>query len=309
MDQMGHLLTTRLPAMAPGLAVTPIRHRMTRVFSPGPLAGVRPLFSADRALNRLVLYPRKMKQVAGARFDIFHIVDHSYAQLALELPAARTIVSCHDIDTFRSLVQPEEDRRGPLFNAMTRRILAGLRRAAIVVCGSAAAHDDLVRFGLADPARLRIVPNGIDPELLEPPPSAARSTAGELLPAERGVFDVLHVGNDIPRKRLDRLVDIIATLRKRGSRVRLVRVGSPLRPETRQRMEALGLTDVIEMPFVERDVLRAIYARCDLLLLTSDREGYGLPVLEAFAAGKPVVASDIPALRESSGAWARSFLP
>ena len=62
-------------------------------------------------------------------------------------------------------------------------------------------------------------------------------------------------------------------------------------------------------PFVERDVLRAIYARCDLLLLTSDREGYGLPLLEAFAAGKPVVASDIPALRESSGGLATLVPP
>ena len=148
---------------------------------------------------------------------------------------------------------------------MTRRILAGLRRAAIVVCGSAAAHDDLVRFGLADPARLRIVPNGIDPALLEPPPPAARLRAAELLPVERGVFDLLHVGNDIPRKRLDRLVDIVATLRKRGHWIRLVRVGSPLRPETRQRMAELAFSDIIELPFIERDVLRAVYARCDLL--------------------------------------------
>jgi glycosyltransferase involved in cell wall biosynthesis len=309
MDQMGHLLTTRLPALAPGLAVTPIRHRMTRVFSPGLLARVRPLFSADRALNRLVLYPRKMKRVAGARFDIFHIVDHSYAQLALELPAGRTVVSCHDVDTFRSLVEADQEPRGPLFRVMTRHIADGLRQAALVVCVSQAAHDDLVRFNLADPARLRVVPNGIDPALLAAPPAAARARAAELLPPQRGVFDVLHVGNDIPRKRLDRLVEIVSMLHKRGHWIRLVRVGSPLRHATRRRMLELSVGDVVELPFVERDVLRALYERCDLLLLTSDREGYGLPVLEAFAAGKPVVASDIPALRESSGGLARMVPP
>jgi glycosyltransferase involved in cell wall biosynthesis len=309
MDQMGHLLTTRLPAVAPGLTVTPIRHRMTRVFSPGPLARVRPLFSVDRALNRLVLYPRKMKQAAGAPFDIFHIVDHSYAQLALELPPGKTIVSCHDVDTFRSLVDPAQDPRGPLFRAMTRHIADGLRRAAVIVCGSQAAHDDLVRFKLADPGRLRVVPNGIDPALLEPPPEEASVRAAELLPPQRGVFDVLHVGNDIPRKRLDRLVEIVSMLHKRGHWIRLVRVGSPLRHATRRRMLELSLGDVVELPFVDRDVLRALYERCDLLLLTSDREGYGLPVLEAFAAGKPVVASDLPALRESSGGLARLVAP
>jgi glycosyltransferase involved in cell wall biosynthesis len=309
MDQMGHLLTSRLPAVAPGLTVTPIRHRMTRVFSGGPLARVRPLFSADRALNRMVIYPRKMKRAAGARFDLFHIVDHSYAQLALALPAGRTIVSCHDVDTFRSLVEPEEDRRGPLFRVMTRRIADGLRKAALIVCGSQAAHDDLVRFQLADPSRLRVVPNGIDPLLLEEPPAAARARAAELLPRQRGVFDVLHVGNDIPRKRLDRLVEIVSMLHERGHWIRLVRVGSALRSATRRRMIELSLGDVVELPFVDRDVLRALYERCDMLLLTSDREGYGLPVLEAFAAGKPVVASDIPALRESSGGLARVVPP
>jgi glycosyltransferase involved in cell wall biosynthesis len=308
MDQMAELLVSRLPVLAPGLTATPIRHGMARVFSPGPLRAIRPLVSVDRVLNRMVFYPRKLKGMAG-RFDIYHIVDHSYAQLALELPANRTIISCHDIDTFRSLVQPDQDPRHPLFKAMTRRILAGFRRAQLIVCISQAAHDDIVRFNLADPARLRVVPNGIDPALLDEPPQEARARASELLPPERGVFDVMHVGNDIPRKRLDRLIEIVATLRKRGHWVRLVRVGSPLRPATRQLMIELALGDVVELPFVERDVLRALYERCDLLLLTSDREGYGLPVLEAFAAGKPVVGSDIPALRESSGGLARVVPP
>jgi glycosyltransferase involved in cell wall biosynthesis len=309
MDQMGHLLTSRLPLIAPGLKVTPIRHHLTRVFSAGPFAGVRPFFSVDRVVNRMVIYPRRVRDTTTGRFDLYHIVDHSYAQLALELPPERTIISCHDIDTFRSLVQPKEDPRGPVFNLMTRRIAAGLRRAARIVCISQAAHDDLVRYELADPARLRVVPNGIDPALLAEPPAEARQRSSELLPPERGVFDILHVGNDIPRKRLDRLVEIVTTLRKRGHWIRLVRVGSPLRQVTRQRMIELGLADVVELPFVDRDVLRAIYERCDLLLLTSDREGYGLPVLEAFAAGKPVVASDIPALRESSGGLARVVPP
>ena len=304
MDQMGELLVSRLPALAPGLRVAAVRHRMLRLASPGPLRRLRPLSMADRIANRMVLYPGRVRRTVRGRFDVYHVVDHSYAQLALALPEGRTVVSCHDVDTFRSLVEPSRDRRGPLFRAMTRRILAGLRRAARIVCVSQAAHDDLIRFRLAEPERLRVVPNGIDPVWCEEPPAAARTRAAELLPAERGVFDVLHVGSDMPRKRLDRLVDIMATLRKRGHWVRLVRVGSPLRRETRQRMVELGVGDMIALPFLDRDVLRAVYERCDLLLLTSDREGYGLPVIEAFALGKPVVASDIPALRESSGGLA-----
>ena len=309
MDQMGALITTRVPALAPELKVTAIRHPMTRIVSPGPLATRNPFFLADRILNRMVLYPRRVRRRVAGRFDIYHVVDHSYAQLVRDLPAERTLVSCHDIDTFRSITTPPDEARGPFFRAMAARILGGLRRAAVIVCVSDAARFDLLRFNLIDPDRIRVVPNGIDPAFLDEPPAAARERAAALLPPQRGVFDVLHVGNDIPRKRIDRVIEIVATLRKRGHWIRLVRVGSLLGEQTRNRAIELGMVDIVELPFVDRDVLRAIYERCDLLLMPSDREGFGLPVLEAFAAGKPVVASDIAAFRESSGGLARLVDP
>ena len=308
MDQMADLLASRLPVFAPGLTVTSISHPLTRIASSGPLGRSRGLFLADRLFNRFVLYPRRVRATVRGRFDLYHVVDHTYAQLALDLPAGRTVVTCHDVDAFRSLVEPASEPRPLWFRAIAGRTLRGLRQAALVVCGSESARDDLLRFSLVDPARIRTVPNGIDPMLLQDPAPAARERAAGLLPYQRGVFDVLHVGSDIPRKRVDRLIEIVSSLRKRGHWIRLVRVGSPLRPDTRQRAQELNFADYIELPFLERDVLRAVYERVDLLLLTSDREGYGLPVLEAFAAGKPVVASDIPALRESSAGLA-TFVP
>jgi glycosyltransferase involved in cell wall biosynthesis len=304
MDQMGALITARVPAFAPELTVTPIVHRLRRVVSLGPLSSIRPVFFADRAVNRMVVYPRRVRRSVAGRFDLYHVVDHSYAQLVRELPGERTIVTCHDVDTFRSLVKGGGDPRPLWFRAMTRRILRGMQRAGAIVCVSEATRGELIELRLADPARLRVVPNGIDPALLEDPSEAARAKAEALYPHERGVFDLLHVGNDIPRKRLDRLIDIVATLRRRGHWVRLIRVGSPFRIETRRRAQELAVTDVVELPFLDRDVLRAVYERCDVLMQPSEREGYGLPVVEAFAAGKPVVASDIPALRESSGGLA-----
>jgi len=312
MDQMGEIVTSRVPRFAPALHVTPIHHRLQRVASIGPLSAVRPAFFADRVLNRMVLYPRRVRREVAGRFDIYHVVDHSYAQLLLELPAPRTVVTCHDVDTFRSLIDradPGHDPRSPWFRAMTRRILRGLRRAEIVVCGSEAARDDVLRLQLVDSSRVRVVPNGIDPALIAAPSEQARARAAALFPMQRGVFDLLHVGSDIPRKRLDRVIDIVATLRRRGNWVRLVRIGSPFRPETRQRIKELVVNDIVELPYLDRDVLHAVYERCDLLLLPSDREGYGLPIVEAFAAGKPVIASDIPALRESGGGLATCIAP
>jgi glycosyltransferase involved in cell wall biosynthesis len=58
---------------------------------------------------------------------------------------------------------------------------------------------------------------------------------------------------------------------------------------------------ILTLPFLDRATLAAVYRRSALVLLPSDREGFGLPVLEALACGTPVVASDIEALREVGG--------
>ena len=74
-------------------------------------------------------------------------------------------------------------------------------------------------------------------------------------------------------------------------------------------MTRLGLEPhIIVLPFLERRVLAAVYRRAAVVLQPSDREGFGLPVAEAMACGTPVVASDLPPLREVGGAMA-SYCP
>ena len=66
--------------------------------------------AAARLFNRFVVYPRWIAR-NRSRFDIFHIVDHSYSHLIHHLPADRCVVTCHDLDTFKCLLEP--DRRAP----------------------------------------------------------------------------------------------------------------------------------------------------------------------------------------------------
>ena len=310
MDQMGELIASRVPMHSGQIRTTVIRHHLVRIASRMPLGGRgnKALF-ADRVLNRMVLYPRRIRREVNGRYNLYHIVDHSYAQLVHDLPAASTIVTCHDVDTFRCLASPAEEIRSRPFRAMTQRILSGMRRAACVVCGSQATRDDLVRLGLLPEDRIRVVPNGIDPDFL-PEPSALASewAARHLMKGTSAALDLLHVGNDVPRKRLDRLLRIVDAVRAAGHDVRLVRVGGPL-TRTHKRLAAHLKIPLVELPYLDRDVLRAVYARCAVVLMPSDREGFGLPVIEGFAAGRPAVISDIPALREISGGLARWVAP
>jgi glycosyltransferase involved in cell wall biosynthesis len=310
MDQMGELISTRVPMHSSQIRTTAIRHHLVRLASRMPLGNRRQqAWFADRVLNRMVLYPRRIRREVSGRYNLYHVVDHSYAQLVHELPAESTVVTCHDVDTFRCLASPGEEIRSRPFRVMTHRILSGLRRAACVICGSQATRDDLVRFRLVPEERLRVVPNGIDPDFLPDPSAlACEWAARHLTQGADPALDLLHVGNDVPRKRLDRLLRIVDAVRASGMNVRLVRVGSPL-ARTHKRLAAHLNVPVVELPYLDRDVLRAVYARCAVVLMPSDREGFGLPVIEAFAAGRPAVISDIPSLREVSGGLARWVAP
>src|SRR5437879_4234511 len=137
MDQVAAMLLDRLRAeYADTLLVTAVRPRFVRLFSRFT-ASRDAFFNADRILNRFVQYPRRLRQIRN-RFDVFHVIDHSYSHLVHHLPAASTVVTCHDLDTFRCILAPaSEPRRWPL-RALTRRIAAGLCSAARVTCVSPA---------------------------------------------------------------------------------------------------------------------------------------------------------------------------
>ncbi|HET6762237.1 MAG TPA: hypothetical protein VFH27_01165, partial [Longimicrobiaceae bacterium] len=108
--------------------------------------------NADRAFARHVAYPRWLRGRVGEH-DLFHLVDHSYAHLVHALPAARTVVTCHDLDAFRSLIDPAVEPRGPLFRAMMGRVLSGLRMARRVTFDSAAVMEQAIAAGVVDADR------------------------------------------------------------------------------------------------------------------------------------------------------------
>src|SRR5262249_14821722 len=71
----------------------------------------------------------------------------------------------------------------------------------------------------------------------------------------------------------------------------------------------LGVTNRITvLPTLDDRHLASLYRRAALVVLPSDREGFGLPVVEALACGAQVLASDLPVLREVGGS-AAEFAP
>jgi len=247
----------------------------------------------DRLRNRLRCYPKQVR-VLRNEFDAYHVVDHSYSQLLLELPPGRAGVYCHDLDTFRCVLDPQRDARPRWFRAMTGRILKAFQSAAVVFHSTDSVKEELLRYGLIDPSRLVKAPYGYAREFCPQDPPG-------LPPA--GVPDrfIMHVGSCIPRKRIDVLLATFERLHARDSDLHLVQVGGEWTPDQRATLLRVPADRVLQTRGIDRVQLASIYRRAAMVLQPSEAEGFGLPVIEALACGAPVVASDIASLREVGG--------
>lgn len=281
----------------------PFHRRLTRILGveSAPFA-----FTVDRVLNRYRGYPRHVRRRVAGSADVYHVLDHSYAHVALELPGPRTVVTLHDLDAFRCILDASHRRSAP-HRWIARRTLSGLRRAARVVCVSEAVRREALAHRLVPAERMTVAPLGVDDPFRPMPDLLADGEASRLLERQPGESEeLLHVGSTVPRKRIDVLLRVFAAVRRRRSSVRLVRVGGSFTSEQRTLARELGVEGAVDvLPFLDRDTLAAVYRRAAVALQPSEREGFGLPVVEALACGTPVVATDLPVLREVGGAAAQ----
>jgi len=305
MDLVAEMLLTQVQRdYARVLDARGLRPHFITAFRHVPGLRARHRHNLNRATTRFITYPLQIL-VQRRTFDIFHIVDNTYAHLANVLPEKRTGVFCHDLDAFSSLISPGSRKPARWRTAMAWAQLRGLQRAAVVFYSTQQVRAQLVGRGLVDSDRLVCAPYGVAREFWN------LDGVGEDVPS--GALPnrpfLLHVGSNMPRKRLDILFRVFAAVRSRIPELVLVQQGARLQASDRQLIESLGISDaLLQPPRLTRRVLAAFYRKAALLLLTSDKEGFGLPIIEALASGAAVLASDIPAFREV-GDDAISYFP
>jgi glycosyltransferase involved in cell wall biosynthesis len=256
-DRLPRLRPERYAAVRPPAALA---HRAGHVWEQGALPAIA---LARRAA--LVLHPANAAPVA----------------------LRRNVVIAHDAAALR-----EPSWYSPAYVAWQRAVLpVVLRRARHVVTVSEFSRDELVELAGADPARITVVPGGVDHERLRPnvDPTPARVALGLESPY------VLTVASRLARKNLPVLDKAARVLRERG--IELVAAGGE-RPQFAGRR---GAGAVRLLGVVSEDLLPALYAGAEAFVLPSLHEGFGLPVVEAMACGVPVVASDRGALPETCG--------
>jgi glycosyltransferase involved in cell wall biosynthesis len=171
-----------------------------------------------------------------------------------------------------------------------------VRSATAVATPSRAARDDIQRFYGIDLPAGAILPHGVGAEFFT---AADHPRPSDIdLPGRY----ILHVGAQRPHKNQRVLVEALAALRVDHPDLGLVLVGQPDRrfpDEVGLLVESLGLSDwVRRYSNADDKTLLGLYANAAVFAYPSLVEGFGLPVLEAMAAGLAVVASDAAAVQE-----------
>ena len=180
-----------------------------------------------------------------------------------------------------------------------------LRRAAVVLTPSHAVAAELIEAYRLPAERVRATPLGVDRVWFDPPAPDPGWLAARGLPPEY----LLAVGTLEPRKGLDVLVAAYRRLLAEHPEVPpLVLVGE-VGWGTQPDLAALPVGKLVLPGYVGNTDLVRIVAGARLLAFPSRYEGFGLPPLEAMAAGVPVVASDLPAVREATSGLVRLVPP
>ncbi|MGH9432961.1 MAG: glycosyltransferase family 4 protein [Terriglobia bacterium] len=241
------------------------------------------------SVSKMNILMFEVSPLVGGRFDVYWGTNH-YLPQALDAPSLLTV---HDL----LLLNHFEHMRFGGFLAW--RFRSSLRRAAKIVADSRTTADDLLAEQPDLKGKIEVVPLGFGIPRLP----ATQGSIDGLLPAAPYA---LMLGCHRPRKNAGLAIAAISQLRERGLDVQLVITGD-IHPSFRRAAQACPEA-VTLLGVLPRSVLSKVLERALCLLFPSRYEGFGFPLLEAMAAGCPVLALDTP-INHEVAAKAGCFLP
>ncbi len=226
---------------------------------------------------------------------------HSPHPLSVPGKRAKRVVTLHDL----FFLKHPELTRAEIRSDYVPLVREHVRRADGVICVSQHTANEARLLLDVPPEKVAVIWNGIDPFYREAPDEAEVEAALRRLRLPRGAL--LYVGSDEKRKNLVALAMAYMGLARRRTRLpALVLVGPG--SHWAQGGSVFG-TGIHATGYLERRDIRALMAASCALVLPSLEEGFGLPVVEAFAAGLPVVCSRGSALEEVAGGAATLVEP
>lgn len=274
------------------------------------------------SLRQHVVYPRRLHQGLMREYALLHYPAHMDAPAWSSKPYVLTVLDLipHVLkDLYRA------NKPGWRFRIARSLEVFAIRQATVLLAISETTADDLVHVLDIPRERIVVTPLGVDERFFDVAKLRAQtvgshsaSIRGKLgIPEERPI--VLYVGGHDERKNIGNLVGIVhqagLELRARGKVAPILVMAG--RVTSRDEVDRLDATlrryamerDVVSLGYVPDEDLEELYTESALFLFPTLYEGFGLPALEAMAAGLPVVASNTSSIPEVVGGAGLLFNP
>lgn len=266
------------------------------------------------SIRQHIVYPRRLNQGVMRSFSLLHYPAHMDAPAWSSKPYVLTV-----LDLIPHVLKELYQAHKPSWRFKLARSLEirSIRQAALLLAISETTANDLVRVLGISREKIVVTPLGVDPrffDIASVRPQRSLSKRREIrsklgIPSGRPI--ILYVGGHDERKNIGNLVGIVrdvgAEMRSRGKEAPLlVMAGRMSTSQERERLESTlrrhdMVRDTVVLGYVADDELKELYAESALFLFPTLYEGFGLPALEAMAAGLPVVGSNTSSIPEVVG--------
>ena len=236
------------------------------------------------------------RALTGARVQLFH-ARHYVVSPMTRVPFVVTIHDCIHLRFPEYL----PNRAASYYARVMMRSSA--RRSKRILTVSEASKQDILHYLRVPPGKIEVVYNALDERLAERPTPQEMDRVRDRYQLTAPF--ILYAGNIKPHKNVDRLIEAYSILRRRGlEHVKLLLIGDQISkyPNLRRLVHRFQLHQHVRfLGYVPDKTLAALYRLASLFVFPSLYEGFGLPPLEAMAAGTPVITSNVSSLPEVVG--------
>lgn len=207
-----------------------------------------------------------------------------YGRRGVAPQGATTVVTVHDM--ISEIFEDNPD------NLVERKKFKSIMRADAIICVSEQTKADLLRYLPSVENRISVIHHGVDASRFSNPVRQSRGSKPF----------VAYVGGRGGYKNFNALIEAFASSKKLLNTFDLVCIGGgPFQPHENARMAQAGIIEIVRHVQGGDESLRHAYGHAELLVYPSLYEGFGLPPIEAMAAGCPVLAAKTGAVIEVCG--------
>jgi glycosyltransferase involved in cell wall biosynthesis len=251
-----------------------------------------------------VLIPWRIRR---DRLDVWHGTYNTLPPRLRLWQGPPMVVTLHDV----IVTWWPDDLDDPYVRYVRRVTPRVVRDAAVILTVSEFSKRDICNRFDCDPAKIRVVHNGLAPAIERGAPPGAGDAARERLADGRPYL--FAIGAALERKNTGRLIEAFGRARAaRPDLPHLLLVSGVQKQADRFAAIAAqaGATDHVRfLPYQSAADLVALYAGAALTIYPSRIEGWGLPVTESLALGTPVLTSNTSSMPEAGGSFAHYFDP